>query len=324
MHSGSWKKTLAPLISVGRWFDTSAGVERVDPSEPVFRVEWARTLPLTGVHLMCLGVLWVGWSPVAVGVAVALYWVRMFAVTGFLHRYFSHRTFKTSRWGQLVLALAGASAAQRGPLWWASQHRKHHLYSDTAEDPHSPQRHGFLWSHIGWIFSYRNYPIQWRLVPDLARYPELRFVDRFEMLVPVLLGVGTFVLGVSLSRLAPELGTTGLQMLIWGFFISTVALAHGTFSINSLAHRMGRQRYRTSDDSRNSFLLSLLTMGEGWHNNHHHYAGATRQGFFWWEVDLTYYLLVMLSWTGLIWDLKPVPARVRDAARLEEPKTAAA
>jgi stearoyl-CoA desaturase (delta-9 desaturase) len=313
MSKSAFQTTLAPLISFFRWFDSSSGVARIGPNEPVYRVDWVRALPLVGVHLMCLGVLWVGWSPVAVAVAVALYWIRIFAITGFYHRYFSHRTFKTSRAAQFLFALLGSSAAQRGPLWWAAQHRKHHLYSDTPEDPHSPRQHGFLWSHIGWVTSYRNFPAPSKLVPDLAKFPELRFLDRFDFLVPFLLGAGTYYLGVGLERLAPGLGTSGMQMLVWGFFVSSVALLHGTLFINSLAHTIGRQRYATSDDSRNSFLLSLITMGEGWHNNHHHYATATRQGFFWWEVDFTYYLLVALSWTGLIWDLKPVPAHVRDA-----------
>lgn len=317
-----WKKAFTPIVSMGRWFDSTAGAERVSSSEPVFRVDWVRAVPLIGMHLMCLGVFWVGWSPVAVGVALVLYWSRMFFITAFYHRYFSHRTFKTSRWAQLLFALAGASAAQRGPLWWAAQHRKHHLYSDTPEDPHSPRQHGFLWSHIGWITSHRNFPTRLNVVPDLARYRELRFVNRFDMFVPILLGVGTYYLGVGLEKLAPGLGTNGMQMLVVGFFVSNVALLHGTLFINSLAHTLGRQRYLTSDDSRNSLFLALITMGEGWHNNHHHYATATRQGFFWWELDLTYYLLVVLSWIGVIWHLKPVPAHVRDTARVAE--TAAA
>jgi stearoyl-CoA desaturase (delta-9 desaturase) len=106
-------------------------------------------------------------------------------------------------------------------------------------------------------------------------------------------------------------------MLTWGFFISTVALYHGTYTINSLAHQFGRQRYATGDDSRNSFLLALLTLGEGWHNNHHHYPAAARQGFYWWEIDVTYYLLVLLARIGLIWDLRPVPKHARERNRID-------
>ena len=281
-------------------------------------ISWLHTLPFLGVHLMVLGVIWVGWSPVALGVALAAFWLRMFAVTGFYHRYLSHRTYKTSRWFQFVFALLGNAATQKGPLWWASHHRIHHLYSDEENDVHSPVQQGFLYSHVGWIFARENGHTKTRLVPDLAKFSELRFLDRFDMLVPVLLGTAMFGLGVLLERVAPGLGTNGMQMLIWGYFLSTVALAHGTFTINSLSHQFGRQRFQTSDTSRNNWLLALLTMGEGWHNNHHHFPTATRQGFYWWEIDLTYYGLFLLSKLGLIWDLKPVPQHVLKSGRSSE------
>ncbi len=286
------------------------------------RIQWLRTVPFVGVHLMVLGVFWVGWSPIAVGVALALFWLRMFAITGFYHRYLSHRTYKTSRWFQFVFAVLGNSSMQKGPLWWASHHRVHHLYSDQEEDVHSPLKHGFWYSHVGWIFARVNESTKLRVVPDLAKFPELRALDKFDVLVPVLLGTSCFGLGVLLNQVSPGLGTNGMQMLIWGFFVSTVALAHGTFTINSLSHVFGRQRYETTDTSRNNWLLALLTMGEGWHNNHHHFPTATRQGFYWWEVDLTYYGLVMLSKLGLIWDLKAVPQHILESGRIS-PKAAA-
>jgi stearoyl-CoA desaturase (delta-9 desaturase) len=266
---------------------------------------------------MVLGVIWVGWSPMAVAVAVAMYALRMFAVTGVYHRYFSHRTFKTSRGGQLILALLASTATQRGPLWWAAHHRHHHLYSDQEQDAHSPRIHGFLWAHIGWITARRNFPTKLEYVRDLAKYPELRFLDRFDALVPVLTGTAIYSLGKALAIFAPGLHTSGMQMLIWGYFVSTVLLFHGTCTINSLTHQLGRRRFATDDDSRNSLLLALLTFGEGWHNNHHYFPASARQGFYWWEVDLTYYLLRALSWTGLIWDLKPVPHSILEAGRLE-------
>jgi len=309
-------------LSFARWFDSWAGMEQArDTSKSVpadkRRVEWLRCLPFLWLHIMCLGVIWVGWSWTAVSVAVLLYVVRMFAVTGFYHRYFSHRSFKTSRWCQFVLALMGATAVQRGPLWWAAHHRHHHLYSDQERDAHSPVQHGLLWSHMGWIMEKSNFLTNLKAVPDLAKFPELRFLDRFDTVVPMLLGVSLFGLGVVLEHVAPGLGTSGGQMLIWGFFISTVALFHGTNTINSFAHRIGVQRYDTGDASRNSLFLALITLGEGWHNNHHHFPTSTRQGFYWWEIDISYYGLVVMSWLGLIWDLKPVPQRIRDAKRLD-------
>jgi stearoyl-CoA desaturase (delta-9 desaturase) len=270
----------------------------------------ARGAAFIGVHIMCLGVIWVGWSWTAIIVAAALYLIRMFAITGFYHRYFSHKTFRTSRWFQFLFAMIGNSAAQKGPLWWAAHHRHHHRYSDTERDVHSPVQRGFFWSHFGWVYAPENLGTRTKLVPDLAKFPELKFLNRFDALMPTLLGVFTFFLGVVLNRLYPELGTSGMQMLIWGFFVSTVVLFHCTAGINSVAHLFGRRRYATKDQSRNNVLLALLTLGEGWHNNHHRYATATRQGFFWWELDITYLGLYLFSKLGLVWDLKPVPQKV--------------
>jgi stearoyl-CoA desaturase (delta-9 desaturase) len=266
------------------------------------------------LHVACFAVIWVGWSPVAVAYAAALYFVRMFAITGFYHRYFSHKTFKTSRFGQFLFAVLGNSATQRGPLWWAAHHRNHHKVSDGEGDVHSPHRHGFLWSHIGWITSRANFLTRMKDIPDLIRFPELRFLDRFDTLVPLLLMAGSFVLGVVLNHFAPSLGTSGMQLLVWSV-VSTVVLFHGTSTINSLSHQFGWRRYETTDQSRNNPFLALLTLGEGWHNNHHYYPATVRQGFFWWEIDLTYYMLVLLSWTGMIWELKPVPVHVKAARR---------
>jgi len=209
-----------------------------------------RCIPFMILHLGCLGVIWVGISPLAVGVAVALYFVRMFAVTGIYHRYFSHKTYSTSRVGQFLLALFAATTVQRGALWWAYHHRHHHRHSDDPEDVHSPHVHGFLWSHIGWITSRRNFPTDYTQIKDLAKYPELVFLNRFDTLVPA--------------------------------------------------------------------LLALVTLGEGWHNNHHRYQASARNGFYWWELDITYYSLKVLSWTRLIWNLKPVPQSVLEEGERAE------
>ena len=294
-----------------RWFDTTVD-DSVAPSETI---DWVRVLPFLGMHLACIGVLWVGFSWFALAIALALYALRMFAITGFYHRYFSHKAFKTSRPVQFLFALIGASSVQRGPLWWASHHRNHHRHSDTEQDFHSPVQHGFLWSHVGWFLTARGFRTDWNSIPDLNRYPELRWLDRFDLLVPVALAVALFALGALLERVAPGLGTSGPQLLVWGFFVSTVVLFHVTVTINSLAHRFGSRRYETSDNSRNNWLLALLTFGEGWHNNHHHFPGSARQGFRWWELDLTYYLLRGMAAAGLVWDLKPVPKGLKRPIR---------
>jgi stearoyl-CoA desaturase (Delta-9 desaturase) len=295
-----------------RWFDTSrTNVAGLSESLPD-RVEWARILPYILVHLACLGAFWTGVSTTAVLVAVIAYVVRMFAITGFYHRYFSHRSFKTSRAGQFIFGLLGASAVQRGPVWWAAHHRHHHANSDRESDVHSPAQHGFWRSHVGWFLTVKGYMPDFQLARDLLKFPELRWLDRFDLFVPIALGVGMFFLGVGLHHWAPQLGTNGWQMLVWGFFISTVVCWHATYTINSLSHVIGRQRYRTGDTSRNNWFLAILTLGEGWHNNHHYYPNSVRQGFYWWEYDITYYLLKVMSWLGIIWDLKPVPVSVRE------------
>ncbi len=303
--------------SIRRWVDTQAqDAPRIDPDRiDPDRIDWTRALPFALLHAGCLGVLWTGVSPVALALAGALYAVRMFALTGFYHRYFSHRTFRTSRGMQWVFAVLGASCAQRGPLWWAAHHRHHHRHADDAHDLHSPRRHGFWWSHMGWFLTRRAFATDLTRVPDLRGYPELRWLDRFDAAVPLALALGCYGLGALLARVAPGLGTDGPQMLVWGFFISTVALFHATVTINSLAHRYGKRRYDTADDSRNNAWLALLTFGEGWHNNHHFYPGSARQGFRAREIDITWYGLRVLAATGLIWDLKAVPAWALAAAK---------
>lgn len=295
------------------WLGTSvrpAGPASIAGTPVGHRIDWVRALPFIALHLGCLAVVWVGVSPVAVAVAVALYAVRMFAITGFYHRYFSHRAFRTSRVVQAVFAAIGAASAQRGPLWWVAHHRHHHRHADTAADPHSPGVRGFLWSHVGWFLTEEAFATDHGRVQDLLRYPELRWLDRYDVVAPAVLAALLFGLGAGLERLAPQLGTSGPQMLVWGFFVSTVALFHATVTINSLAHRFGRRRFHTRDDSRNNPWLALLTFGEGWHNNHHFYPGSARQGFRWYEVDLTWYGLRLMQALGLVWDLRPVPAWV--------------
>ena len=303
------------MASVVRWFDSEAGLEAFRGNQDT-GTDWVRIFPFIALHLGCLGVIWVGWSPVAVGVAVLLYVVRMFAITGFYHRYFSHRTFVVNRTWQFLFAVLGNASAQRGPLWWAAHHRHHHRYADKEEDVHSPFQRGFLYSHMLWLTTGQNFPTRMEYVRDWAAFPELRWLNRFDSLVPILLALSLYVLGDLLSFYAPHLETNGPQMLIWGFFISTTALFHGTCTINSLDHMIGSRRYNTPDTSRNNALLALITLGEGWHNNHHHYAVCARQGFFWWEIDITFYLLRVLSWLGIVRNMRPLPESARAANRI--------
>jgi stearoyl-CoA desaturase (delta-9 desaturase) len=303
------------VLTALRWLDTEADIESMPPGDPK-KVDWIRIVPLIVMHLMCLAVIWVGWSWVAVSVALILYLVRMFAITGFYHRYFSHKAFKTNRFWQFIFAVVGNSSVQRGPLWWAAHHRHHHRFTDQEQDVHSPIRHGFWWSHIGWLTSRANFPTQYKYVKEWARFPELRWLNRFDTAVPILLALSLFILGELLEAFAPQLETNGFQMLVWGFFISSVVLLHGTVTINSFDHMYGSRRYDTSDTSRNNALLAIITLGEGWHNNHHHYAVSARQGFYWWEIDITYCLLVFMSWLGIVRDLRPVPDHILQKSRV--------
>ena len=263
------------------------------------------------VHLAALGVLFYGFSWKGVALCLGSYYLRMFAITAGFHRYFSHRTYRLGRVSQFVLAFLGQTAAQKGVLWWASNHRHHHRYSDLPEDIHSPTQKGFWWSHVGWILVPDYEKTNYDRIPDLAKYPELRWLDRHQFLATVVYAVALWF----------AFGGVGL---FYGYFLSTVVLWHGTFSINSLMHLVGRRVFPTTDTSRNSFLLALATTGEGWHNNHHYFPGSAAQGFRWWQVDPTYYALWILERLGIVRDLHRVPERLRrkDAARLSRPAPA--
>ena len=259
--------------------------------------------PFVAVQLVAIaGVIAMGWSWSGLLLALGLYYVRMFFITAGYHRYFSHRSYRTSRGFQFLLALGGATCTQKGPLWWAARHRHHHKYSDAPEDIHSPRQDGFWWSHMGWFMGDDYTDEDGKKVPDLAKFPELVWLDRYMMVPPVALAVALFLVG-------------GLHALLWGFFVSTTLLWHGVFTINSLSHVFGSRRYETTDTSRNNGLLALITMGEGWHNNHHHYQSSANQGFFWWELDPSYWILRALALLGIVRELRTPPAAVLAAGR---------
>jgi stearoyl-CoA desaturase (delta-9 desaturase) len=276
------------------------------------RIDPVKSIPFFLVHVAAVALVWhLGWSWSGFGLALGLYALRMFGVTAGYHRYFSHRSYKTSRVFQFILAILAMTSVQKGVLWWASHHRAHHKYSDKPEDVHSVKQDGFWWSHVGWILSNEYDATDLDRVRDLARYPELRVLDRLHLLVSVGFAVLCYLLG-------------GLWGLSWGFFVSTSLLWHGTFTINSLTHMFGKARYVTGENSKNNFWLALITLGEGWHNNHHYYQRATNQGFFWWELDVTYYVLKLLELCRVVWDVHTPPAHVRDSNRVPLPGAPAA
>ena len=272
------------------------------------RHEWVPTLIYWGLHAACLLAFVTGVSAANVALFLATFWLRMFGITGGYHRYFAHKTYKTSRPFQFALAFLACSATQKGPLWWAGHHRGHHKYADKPGDTHSP-REGVYYAHQGWIFDRRWDATPIDRIGDFAAYPELVWLNKYHVVPPIVLAVGCYLLG-------------GFSGLVWGFVISTVALWHATYCVNSVCHIWGKRRYQTSDTSRNNWLMALLTLGEGWHNNHHYYCASTRQGFRWWEIDVTYYALRGLQFVGLVWDIREPPAHILAAPKGETRKAA--
>ena len=267
-------------------------------------IMYPSTLPFVLIHLSCVAAFWTGITWQAVAICIALYWLRMFGIGAGYHRYFSHRSYSTGRFFQFILAFLAQSSAQKSVLWWAAKHRHHHLHSDTQQDVHSPRHKGFVYSHLGWVFSRKHDATDLVKVADLASFPELRWLHKFEVMPAAVLAVLCFLIA-------------GWSGLVIGFLWSTVLVYHATFCINSLAHVHGRKRYVTGDDSRNNWLLAFFTLGEGWHNNHHAYQSSVRQCFRWWEIDVTFYVLKALSLMGIVWGLRSPPAEVlRNEQRL--------
>ncbi len=270
--------------------------------------------PIFIMHIIALGAVFTGFSWAALIALIITYTVRVFALTAGFHRYFSHRSFKTSRFFQFVLGWVGTSSAQLGPMWWAANHRHHHQHSDQPEDIHSPVVKDAFWAHIGWILCRAYREIQHDRIKDLSKFPELRFIDRFHVLPVLSLIAVLYLTGALLDAYFPALGTNGIQMVMWGFFVSTIMVYHVTFLVNSATHIFGKKRFVTNDESRNSFWVALLTFGEGWHNNHHRWPLSARQGMYWWEFDLTYLILRLLQTLGIVWDVKIYPKKIYDEA----------
>ncbi|RME91753.1 MAG: acyl-CoA desaturase [Candidatus Hydrogenedentota bacterium] len=270
-----------------------------------YKFRWTQ-IPFFLIHLLPLGAFFTGVHVADAIFLAVFYFTGMFFVTAGYHRYFSHKTYKLNRFWQFIFAFMAQATAQKGVLWWASHHRTHHKYSDTDYDIHSAKKLGFFYSHLGWILSDDHEETDYDLVKDLAKYPELVWLNKHPLIPAWIVGITAYLIG-------------GASMLFFGFFLGLVLLWHGTFTINSLTHMFGKQRYVTGDESRNNPFFALITLGEGWHNNHHFFQSSTRQGFFWWEFDITYYILKLLSWVGIVKKMRPVPDHIK-YAHIREPE----
>ena len=280
------------------------------------KVEWFRCLPYVLIHLSALLVFFHPVTFYCFAIAFLSYAARMFAITAFYHRYFSHRAFKTGRIVQFLGALTACSSGQRGPLWWAAHHRRHHRHSDAEDDVHSPHTKSLLWSHTLWFMTDYAVPTFLKEIPDWLKFPELRFLNRYDWIPVVLLASGCYFLG-EIAAFQSITGMNGRMFLIWGFIIPTIALYHATFAVNSINHLVGSKRFDTGDESRNNSFVAFITMGEGWHNNHHFFPGSAKQGFFPGEFDLTYQILRIFAFFGLVRNLRPVPDWVKKKASIQ-------
>ena len=281
----------------------SPAVARQEAAEAIdgFDLSVLGTWGMILLHASCLLALLTGVSRAAALVCFLVYCWRIFGITVGFHRCLAHRTFRTSRVFQFVLAWFGTSAMQRGPLWFVALHRAHHRHADTELDVHSPVARSFWWGHIGWILCRRFDEADLRMVRDLSAYPELRWLDRAFLVPPATTLLGCAAAGYLLP------GTSVLQVLVWGFAVSTVLSYHATFAVNSLSHRYGSRPFHTKDNSRNNWLVAAIMMGEGFHNNHHRFPASARFGCERWQIDIGYCVLWLLAKAGLVWDLRILP-----------------
>ena len=282
-------------------------------------------------HLIPLLAIYTGATAFDWWLCLGLYYFRMFWITGGYHRYFSHKTYKTSRVFQFIIAFFAETSVQKGVLWWGAHHRHHHRTSDTPSDPHLMKIYGFWYSHIGWIAGPEYKTTNFNSIQDYGKFPEIRWIDKHYIYPVIAMALAVFTVGGFANSESVSQGMTvlgggawslqgGLSALLIGFILSTAILFHGTFSINSIMHKIGNKRYKSGDESRNSLILALVTLGEGWHNNHHYYMSSTRQGFYWWEIDITYYIIKLFSFVGLVWDIQEVPKHIKDSRSMEEAK----
>ena len=274
-------------------------------------------IPRSKVRINWLSILWIGmihagvvlapftftWSALVVG--LSLYLLTILGVTMGFHRLLTHQGYQTPKPVEYFLVVLGSLANQGGILQWAATHRAHHAHSDEEGDPHSP-RDGGWWAHLLWWMPFDSVlddPVQrLRYVKDLARDPILRFLDHCQVPLQLVLAVMLFVLGQAW-------GGVGLSWLVWGIFVRMTLTYHVTWLVNSATHMWGYRSYETEDDSANLWWVALFSLGEGWHNNHHAFPRSARHGLRWWEVDLTYLLIRLLSLVALAKEIH-VPGKI--------------
>ena len=264
-------------------------------------INWPVALGYAIVHLGALSApFFFTWKAVALAYALSLVIGAGGLSVGF-HRLLTHGSFRTFKPVRYILAFLGHMAGQSNSLVWVSAHRKHHVFTDRPEDPHSP-RHGALWSHIGWIL--RRYPPEYlddvvkRYCPDLLREPMLLRMRTAYLPMHLALAVLLFAWGYFGWD-----AYTGASFVAWAFFLRLTVSLHVTLLVNSAAHYCGYRNYETDDDSRNVWWLALITSGEGWHNNHHACQRTARHGHRWWELDAAYGIICALEKCGLAWDV---------------------
>jgi stearoyl-CoA desaturase (Delta-9 desaturase) len=307
---------------------TATEASRLDDVEPCAHETRDRIITgtVTAVPFLCLGLVgWQLWSRL-LGWSDLLVFAIMYVLTGMgvtvgFHRLFTHRAFKTTRTVRAILAVLGSAAIEGPVISWVADHRKHHAFSDRPGDPHSPHvDHGVGWrgalkgllhAHVGWLFLHTNRGRRSRYAPDLLADPIVARIDR-TFVVWALGGLGAaFGLGVAIGGTVGE----GLTALLWGGGVRILVVHHVTYSINSLCHYFGRQRFRTPDESRNLAWLSFFTFGEAWHNNHHAFPTSFRHGMRRWEFDPSAAVIWALEKCGLAWDVVRVSPE-RQASKL--------
>jgi stearoyl-CoA desaturase (delta-9 desaturase) len=276
------------------------------------RIAWPSLLWIGGIHvgaLLAFMPAYFTWS--ALLVCLLMHWFNGgIGICLCYHRLLTHRSFATRpRWLEYVLTMIGCCASEGGPVGWVADHRRHHAHSDEELDVHTPHQ-GFWWSHMLWWLTPEadtahtpEYYARW--APDLARDPVLMWLDRWFFIFPIAEAALLYAVG-------------GMPWLVWGFFVSCVLMLHSTWLVNSATHVWGYRSHKTRDDSTNLWWVALLTYGEGWHNNHHAYQTSARHGMRWWEVDMTYITIKLMSFVGLAYAIKvpkitPAPAAEAEA-----------
>lgn len=288
---------------------------------------WDYVFVIGLLHVLSLLVLvpWLfSWSGVALWIAGQLVFGTLGMTVGY-HRLLTHKSFACSKWLEHVLATIGICCLEDTPARWVALHRKHHQYSDEEPDPHSPVV-DFLWAHVGWVVVERP---EHRKIEFYERYARDILQDRYYLSMErhakwfwiyIAHAALFFLAGLAVGWLSAGRAAAGVQLgaswLVWGVILRTVTVWHVTWSVNSLSHIWGYRNYETSDHSRNNWLVGLLAVGEGWHNNHHADQRSASHGHRWWELDPSYWLIRLLGLLGLAWDV--VPPRVAGGNRASE------